>query len=92
MLCDAERKDLEQTLGRDEGGQDVSSKYPEWPRSVLMALQSEWWGFARLLKAAYRAGRTKSKKEIMGFLCIFLNVRQLLKQEIIINQELHLRK
>lgn len=28
----------------------------------------------------------------MRFLCIFLNVRQLLKQEIIINQELHLRK
>lgn len=80
MLCEAGRKDLEQTLGTDEGGQDVSSKFPEWLQNVLMALQSEWWGFARMLKGAYGAGRTKSKKEIMRFLCIFLTVRQLLKQ------------
>lgn len=73
-------------------GQDVSSKFPKWPRNILMAFQSERWGFARMLKGAYRAGRTKSKKEIMRFLCIFLNVRQLLKQEIIINQELNLSK
>lgn len=92
MLCDAERKDLEQSLRRDEGEQDASSKFPEWPQNVLMALQSEWWSFARMLKGAYGAGRTKSKKEIMRFLCIFLNVSQLLKQEIIINWELNLSK
>lgn len=82
----------EREMGRDEGEQDVNSKFLEWPQNVLMALQSDWWGFASMLKGAYRAGRTKSKKEIMRFLCIFLNVRQLLKQEVIIDQELHLRK
>lgn len=57
-----------------------------------MVLQSGWWGFANLLKRAYGAGRTKDNEAIMRFLCIFLNVRQLLKPELIINQELKLSK
>lgn len=59
MLCDAERKDLEQTLVRDEGGQDVSSKFPEWPRNVLMALQSEWWGMLKNVKRSIWGRKNK---------------------------------
>ena len=70
----------------------MNSKFPGWPRNDLLALRSECWGFANMLRRAHGAGRTEVKEGIMRFWCVFLNVRQLLKPELIINQELNLSK
>lgn len=85
-------EDLKQTMGRDGRGWDTNSKFPGWPQNILMAFQSKWWGFVSMLKRAHGAGKTKDKEAIMRLLCIFLDVRQLLKPELIINQELNFSK
>lgn len=85
-------EDLEQTMRRDGRGWDMNSKFPGWPRNILMAFQSEWWGFVSMLKRAHGAGRTKDKEAIMRLLCIFSDVRQQLKPELIINYELNFSK
>lgn len=45
-----------------------------------------------MLQRAYGTRRTKDKEAITRFLCIFLDVRQQLKPELIINWELNLNK